>query len=175
MIGNSFYNCVPIEGNETRSGFSKLGVEGVGSLIARGVLIDVAALKGVAVLPDNYEITPQDLEQALARQKLTLKPGDAILIHTGWGTLWNVDNARYVKTCPGIGVAAAEWLAKQDPLLVGADNWPVEVGPEPRSRSVAAGAPDHAGGQRHPHPREHEARRARRASARTSSRSSCSR
>ena len=95
------------------------------------MLIDVAALKGVAVLPDNYEITPQDLQQALARQKLTLKPGDAILIHTGWGTLWNVDNARYVKTCPGIGVAAAEWLAKQDPLLVGADNWPVEVGPNP--------------------------------------------
>jgi len=131
MIGNSFYNCVPIDGNESRIGFGKLGVEGVGSLVARGVLIDVAALKGVPVLPDTYEITPQDLQQALARQKLTLQAGDAILIHTGWGTLWNVDNARYVKTCPGIGVAAAEWLAKQDPLLVGADNWPVEVGPNP--------------------------------------------
>ena len=131
MIGNSFYNCVPIDGNESRIGFGKLGVEGVGSLVARGVLIDVAALKGVPVLPDTYEITPQDLQQALARQNLTLQAGDAILIHTGWGTLWNVDNARYVKTCPGIGVAAAEWLAKQDPLLVGADNWPVEVGPNP--------------------------------------------
>jgi kynurenine formamidase len=131
MIGNSFYNCVPIDGNESRAGFAKLGVDGVGSLIARGVLIDVAALKGVKVLPDTYEITPQDLQQALAAQKLTLKAGDAVLIHTGWGTLWNVDNARYVKTCPGIGVAAAEWLAKQDPLLVGADNWPVEVGPNP--------------------------------------------
>jgi hypothetical protein len=51
--------------------------------------------------------------------------------HTGWGKLWAKDNARYVKTCPGIGVAAAEWLAKQDPMLVGADNWPVEVGPNP--------------------------------------------
>jgi len=28
-------------------------------------------------------------------------------------------------------VAAAEWLAKQDPLLVGSDNWPVEVAPNP--------------------------------------------
>jgi kynurenine formamidase len=131
MIGDSFYNCVPIGGNESRSGFAKLGVEHVGALIARGVLIDVAALKGVTMLPDTYEITPQDLEQALARQKTMLKPGDAILIHTGWGALWNVDNARYVKTCPGIGIAAAQWLAKQDPLLVGADNWPVEVGPNP--------------------------------------------
>lgn len=131
MIGDSFYNCVPLAGNESRSGFARLGVDGVGSLITRGVLIDVAALKGVPVLPDTYEITPQDLEQALARQRLTLQPGDAVLIHTGWGTLWNVDNARYVKTDPGIGVAAAEWLAKQDPMLVGADNWSVEVGPNP--------------------------------------------
>lgn len=30
-----------------------------------------------------------------------------------------------------MGVAAAEWLVKQDPLLVGSDNWPVEVSPNP--------------------------------------------
>ena len=47
------------------------------SLITRGVLIDVAALKGVEMLPDAYEITPADLQQALERQKLTLQPGDA--------------------------------------------------------------------------------------------------
>jgi kynurenine formamidase len=131
MIGGSFYNCVPMDPNATRTGFTRLGVENVGSLITRGVLIDIAALKGVPALPDRYEITPDDLQQALARQKLTLKPGDAVLIHTGWGTLWSVDNARYVQGCPGIGIAAAEWLAKQDPMLVGADNWPVEVGPNP--------------------------------------------
>jgi kynurenine formamidase len=33
--------------------------------------------------------------------------------------------------CPGIGVAAAEWLIKQDPMLLGSDNWPVEVAPNP--------------------------------------------
>jgi kynurenine formamidase len=41
------------------------------------------------------------------------------------------DNARYGKSCPGIGVQAAEWRAKQDPMLVGSDNWPVEVLPNP--------------------------------------------
>jgi kynurenine formamidase len=130
-IGASFYNCVPLAGNHSRTGFGKLGVEHVGSLIARGVLIEVAALKGLPMLPDGYEITPLDLEQALTRQKQSLKPGDAVLIHTGWGKLWNVDNARYSKTSPGIGVAAAEWLAKRDPLLVGADTGPVEVSPNP--------------------------------------------
>jgi kynurenine formamidase len=72
-----------------------------------------------------------DLEQALKKQNLTLQPGDAVLIHTGWGKLWGKENARYVKSCPGIGVKAAEWLAKQDPMLVGSDNWPVEVAPNP--------------------------------------------
>lgn len=128
---DSVYNCFKLDDIATRSGFTKLGIEKVGTLMTRGVLIDVAALKGVEMLPDSYEITPQDLEQALARQKLTLQPGDAVLIYTGWSRLWSKDNARYVKSCPGIGLAAAAWLVKQDPMLVGADNWPVEVAPNP--------------------------------------------
>jgi kynurenine formamidase len=128
---DSHYNCFKTGAIATRTGFTKLGIEKVGMLMTRGVLIDVAALKGVDTLPDSYEITPKDLQDALARQRLTLMPGDAVIINTGWNRLWGKDNARYVKSCPGIGVAAAEWLAKQDPMLVGADNWPVEVGPNP--------------------------------------------
>jgi kynurenine formamidase len=128
---DSLYNCFKLDEIATRSGFTKMGIEQVGSLITRGVLIDVAALKGVEMLPDAYEITPADLQQALERQKIALRPGDAVLIHTGWSRLWAKDNARYVKSCPGIGIAAAAFLAKQDPMLVGADNWPVEVGPNP--------------------------------------------
>ena len=93
-----------------------------------------AALKGVDMLPDTYEITIKDLQDALAKQRVTLQPGDAVLINTGWNKLWAKDNARYVKSCPGIGVAAAEWLARLDPMLIGSDNWPVEVAPNPDPR-----------------------------------------
>ena len=133
-IGDSLYNCFKQDEITTRSGFSKLGIENVGALVTRGVMIDVAGLKGVDMLPDSYEITPADLQQALQRQNLSLQPGDAVIIHTGWGKLWGKDNPRYTKTCPGVGVAAAEWLVRQDPMLVGADNWPVEVGPNPDSQ-----------------------------------------
>jgi len=126
-----WYNCIPVSENATRSGFTRLGIETVGMLMTRGVLLDIAGLKGVAVLPDNYEITVADLEAALARQNVRLMSGDAVLIHTGWGTLWAKDNARYVKSCPGLGIAAAEWLVRQDPMLLGSDNWPVEVAPNP--------------------------------------------
>lgn len=130
-IGDSMYNCVKVEEVATRTGFTKLGIQNVGSLMTRGVLIDVAALKGVPMLPDTYEITPADLQQALARQKLTLQPGDAAIVHTGWGKLWGKDNARYAKTNPGLGAAAGEWLAKQDPMIVGSDNIGINVSPSP--------------------------------------------
>jgi len=128
---DSWYNCFKVSENATRGGFTKLGIHNVGMLMTRGVLIDVAGLKGVEMLGDNYEITAQDLQDALKRQKMKLQAGDAVIIHTGWGKLWGKDNARYVKSCPGIGVGAAQWLAKQDPMLLGADNWPVEVAPNP--------------------------------------------
>ncbi|HEY7501420.1 MAG TPA: cyclase family protein [Vicinamibacterales bacterium] len=130
-IGPTLYNCVKLDDVATRTGFTKLGVDKVGTLMTRGVLIDVAGLKGVPMLADAYEITAKDLQDALARQKRSLQPGDAVLIHTGWGQLWGSDNARYAKSSPGIGIGAAEWLASQDPMLVGADTGPVEINPNP--------------------------------------------
>ncbi len=138
-IGNSLYNCFKQDEITSRTGFTKLGVENVGALVTRGVLIDVAGLKAVDMLPDTYEITVADLQQALGRQNLSLQPGDAVIIHTGWGKLWGKDNARYMKSGPGVGVVAAEWLARQDPMLVGADNVPVEVSPNPDPQISAPG------------------------------------
>jgi kynurenine formamidase len=129
--GDSFYNCFKVSEVATRSGFTKLGVQNAPTFFTRGVLIDVAGAKGVEMLGDNYEITAADLQAALQKQNLTLQPGDAVIIHTGWGKLYGKDNARFVKTQPGIGIGAAEWLAKQDPLVVGSDNWGVEVAPNP--------------------------------------------
>lgn len=130
-IGNQLYNCIDSDEIGTRNGFTKLGVERIGMLFTRGLLIDVAALKGVETLPQTYEITVDDLKAALEREGLSIQPGDAVLIHTGWGKLWGVDNVKYNSGCPGIGAPAAEWLAKQDVMLMGADNFPVEVAPNP--------------------------------------------
>jgi kynurenine formamidase len=130
-IDNSHYNCFRTEDIATRTGFTKLGIEKVGMLMTRGVLIDVAGYKGVAMLGDAYEITVEDLEGAIRKQNLTFQPGDAIIIHTGWGRLWNTEPARYAKGNPGIGVKAAEFLIAKDPLLLGADTAPVEVSPNP--------------------------------------------
>ena len=130
-IGDSLYNCVKVDDVATRSGFTRMGIENIGAIVTRGVLIDVAAFKGVETLPDTYEITVSDLQQALARQQLTLQPGDAVIVNTGWGRLWGQENGRYMKTNPGLGAAAAEWIARQDPILIGSDNAPINVTPSP--------------------------------------------
>ncbi len=130
-IGNTLYNCFPVDEILTRSGFTRLGIENVGMLMTRGVLLDIAKLKGVDTLPEDYEITTEDLQQALARENLTLEAGDAVIINTGWGRLWTRDVPRFLGRAPGIGVAAAEWLVTQDPMIVGSDNQPVEIQPNP--------------------------------------------
>jgi kynurenine formamidase len=130
-IGNSLYNCVDMDAVTTRTGFSKLGIEKSGGLFTRGVLLDVAALRGVEMLGDRYEITAQDLQDALTRQNLTLETGDAVIINTGFWRLWGKDDVRYYRTQPGLGIGAAEWLARQNPMIVGSDTCCVEVNPNP--------------------------------------------
>src|SRR5712692_352695 len=95
--GDSHYNCFKTSEIATRSGFTKLGVQNAPTFFTRGVLIDVAGAKGVEMLGDTYEITVADLQQALERQGgMKLQPGDAVIIHTGWGKLYGKDNARFV-------------------------------------------------------------------------------
>jgi kynurenine formamidase len=130
-IGDSLYNCFKNSEVATRTGFTRLGIQNVGAIVTRGVMIDVAALKNVDMLPGSYEVTVDDLQKALASQRVTLQAGDAVIVHTGWGKLWGKDNRKYQAGNPGIGVAAAQWLARQSPMLVGGDAAPVEVNPNP--------------------------------------------
>jgi kynurenine formamidase len=130
-VGDLFYN-----GNDRREfsqgdGLTKLGVENVGPLVTRGVLVDVAAFKGVARLEGGYEITRADLTGALERQRTEIRAGDVVLVHTGWGSLWLTDNAAFGATAPGVGLEAAQYLVDREVVLVGSDTWATEVVPNP--------------------------------------------
>jgi len=130
-IGDLFYNGNRRSEFAKAEGFTKLGIENVGAIVTRGVLIDVAKYKGVQQLAGNYEITPADLKGALQKEGVGIKSGDVVLIHTGWGSLWMKDNAKFGATEPGIGIAAAQFLADAEVVVVGADTWGVEVMPNP--------------------------------------------
>jgi kynurenine formamidase len=132
-IGGLAYNCYDTLPTDrlVRTGFDKMGVEKVGTIFTRGVLVDIAGVKGVEMLEAGYEIPVADLEAALRTQGVAISPGDAVLIHTGWGTLWMKDNAKYNSSPAGLGIAAANWLVERQPVLVGTDTFPVEVFPNP--------------------------------------------
>src|SRR5690606_14257551 len=60
-----FYNGFKLSGSGTSYGLTKLGIEKVGALFTRGVLLDVARYKGVARLDPTYVITVEDIEGTL--------------------------------------------------------------------------------------------------------------
>jgi kynurenine formamidase len=130
-IGDLYYNGLNRQDIAKPDGLAKLGVEQAGVFITRGVLIDVAGYKGVEHLNDGYEISVADLKGALNRQGTTIKPGDVVLIHTGWGRFWMKDNARFNAMEPGIGLDAGRYLVEQQIVMAGADNWGIEVVPNP--------------------------------------------
>jgi kynurenine formamidase len=130
-VDDLFYNGNDRADFAQGDGLTKLGVENVGAIATRGVLIDIAALKGVATLPGDYEITRADLVAALERQDVEIHSGDVVLVHTGWGALWLVDNARFGASAPGVGLDAARYLVEREVVLVGSDTWATEVVPNP--------------------------------------------
>jgi len=130
-IGDLFYNGNRRSEFAQAEGLTKLGVENVGAIVTRGVLIDVAKFKGVEQLQATYEITVADLKGALQKEGVQIRSGDMVLIHTGWSSLWMKDNTKFGATEPGIGLAAAQFLVDAEVVVVGADTWGVEVMPNP--------------------------------------------
>lgn len=125
-----FYNGFKLSEFGTSYGLTKLGIEKVGALFTRGLLLDVARYKGVERLDPTYIITIEDIEGTLAMEGIDeIRPGDAVLFHTGWGQLWNVDNEAYGASEPGPGITAIKWLTEKRILLTGADNFAMEAAP----------------------------------------------
>ncbi len=124
-----FYNGRELSKSENTYGLKKNGVEKVGPCITRGVLIDVAGLKGVEFLKKGEVITPKDIEDCIKKAGIEpIKEGDAVIFYTGWGKNWNKP-AVYNEGEPGIGLEAAKYLINKNVSLVAADTWAVDVIP----------------------------------------------
>ena len=126
-----FYNGFTAAEMTSPYGLKKLGIEKVKPFFTRGVLLDIAGYKG-RMLEKGEEITAADVQGAMAKQGVAaIRPGDAVLFNTGWGSLWMKDNARFDSGTPGIGLEVAKWLVEQQVAYVGSDTWPTEVNPNP--------------------------------------------
>jgi len=97
-------------------------------VIARAILLDIAALHGLDMLPKCHGIGVADLEACLKHQGTKLRPGDVVLIRTGRMRAWP-DPGAYITDPPGLTRAGAEYLAKGGAVMIGADNHGIEQGP----------------------------------------------
>ena len=131
--GDRTYNGHRIGDIEQAAGTSKLGAETLPQLATRGVLLDIAKVCCVTRMEPGDVIIPADAEAALNAVSLTVRPGDAVLFHTGWGTQWDDDPVRYPTGEPGPGVEMIDWLADHRVAITGCDTW--RFGPVPPENS----------------------------------------
>ena len=105
---------------ETPLGFTAHGIETMAPIVARGVLLDVAAARGTDPLPPHYRVTAADLEAAANRAGIAVRQGDALLVRTGYARIWD-DEARYLSAA-GVGREGSLWAAERKVGCVGTDN-----------------------------------------------------
>lgn len=91
-------------------------------VFTRGILMDMAKLKGVAYLEPETPIYPEDLEAWEKKAGIKVGSGDVIFIRTGrWARRaavgpWNVGGSS-----AGLHASCARWLKQRDVAIIGSD------------------------------------------------------
>ena len=104
--------------------FKVHGADAIAPIVTRGVLLDVAAAEGAAVLEPGRPITADDVEKTCRHQGLEIGAGDAVLFRTGWPIGRYQNEAAYVgwpTGVPGPDESAARWLADRRVHVAGSD------------------------------------------------------
>lgn len=123
-------------------GVRKADADSIPPIIARAVLIDVAAWRGVDALPTNFPVGPKELQGALARQKTEIRPGDIVFIRTGTLRHWGEAGENHAKIAEhdsaGLTLAGAKWLVEEKgAAMIGSDTSGLEVGQDPDLPGIA--------------------------------------
>ncbi|WP_417813054.1 cyclase family protein [Thalassospira alkalitolerans] len=126
---HTYYNNNHAEDFVLATGLTKLGIENVPPMATRGVLLDIAAIKGTDRLEGGYVISLDDVMKAQKAAGTEIRKGDVVLFHTGWLDLVGKDDGLYGRIEPGVGLEAAAWLADKGVVAVGADTWGLEAVP----------------------------------------------
>jgi kynurenine formamidase len=128
-VEHVYYNGTKLADFADASGLKKFGVEKLPPLVARGVLLDMAAHFGTDIVKEGTAFNSKEIEAVAKKQGVEIRQGDVVLFHTGWVSLIGKDDKRYNAAEPGLGVDGAKYLASKGVVAVGADSWGVEVVP----------------------------------------------
>ena len=125
-----YYNCNHAKDFAQITGLTKLGIENVPPIVARGILLDMAGHFGVPHLEAGQHFSADDVKAVAKKQGTPIQEGDVVLLHTGWADAkLESDPAAWGGNSPGQSAGAAKYLASKKVIAVGADTWGLDVVP----------------------------------------------
>ncbi|HMQ26637.1 MAG TPA: cyclase family protein [Acidimicrobiales bacterium] len=122
------YNGYPADGID-EAGAGRCGIHRITSLTTRGVLLDVARVKGLDVLEQGYPITAADLDAAEELAGTAVRAGDVVLVRTGAQIHLPDDKWAYTLAGTGLTMETAPWFHDRDVAAVATDTITFEVYP----------------------------------------------
>ena len=128
-VGYVYYNGNKGADFADPTGLKKLGIEKVPPMVARGVLLDMAAYYGTDLVKEGTAFNTKEIDEAAKKQGVEIRQGDVVIFHTGWVSLIGKDDKRYGSVEPGLGIDGAKYLTGKGVVAVGADTWGLEVLP----------------------------------------------
>jgi kynurenine formamidase len=121
------YNGRPASLVATSTGARAGGVGAAGDgIVARGVLLDIAGLLGVTWLDETYKISPEELDAAAERQRVTIQAGDAVMVRTGYGARRvakdsGLEQVTWPPSSAGLSAATIPWIYDNSVAMIGTD------------------------------------------------------
>jgi kynurenine formamidase len=114
------YNGFPVDGI-TQEGCPKDSVLPVkNGILTRGVIIDIARLKGVAYLEPGTPIYPEDLAAWEKQTGVKVSAGDAVFVRSG---RWAMRAAKGpTEAFAGLHASCAKWLHDRGVAILGSDD-----------------------------------------------------
>lgn len=141
FVRGRMYNGYPASDVRSNGALRNTVLSFSDGIVGRGVLLDIAALRGVPYLPANEAIRVADLEAAEAREGVRVAAGDILLIGAGRDA-WRSQRDGSLDPADGMAGLHAEclpWLREREIAVLGSDgisdpmpglgipNWPFPV------------------------------------------------
>lgn len=104
----------------TSAGARRCGIDKLGPILTRGVLLDACGHAGVEYLEPGVALDGDALQELAAAHGIEVRRGDAVLLRTGWRGL--AAAGRTEEGAAGPSIESVRWFAEHEVALVGSDS-----------------------------------------------------
>ena len=125
MAGGQMYNGFVRDEEVTEAGCNRLSIINFKQgIVTRGVLMDIARLKGQEYLAPATPIYVEDLEAWEEQAGIRVEPGDILFVRTGrWARRAEVGPWATSEEGAGLHASVAPWLRERGVAMLGGDCW----------------------------------------------------